>query len=92
MREHSIEKGAMALQNYSVILKVEPGLSDETCPESSRDEHQMINIKVEEASDTQEVEDPLLITLPGIKSEHEVSCKFPCLLLSVFAFVQQQGH
>jgi hypothetical protein len=62
------------LQNSMDLLKVEPGLSSETCP-TSHDGDQVINIKVEGAPDTQEVEDPLLITLPEIKSEYEVSYK-----------------
>jgi hypothetical protein len=61
------------------FLKVEPGSDSETCPASSHDENQLTDIKVEEASDTQEVEDPLLITLPGIKVECEVSCTSVCL-------------
>jgi hypothetical protein len=32
------------------------------------------DIKVEELSDIQEEEDPLLLTMPVIKSEHEVGC------------------
>jgi hypothetical protein len=60
------------LQNSMDFLKVEPGSSSETCP-ASHNGDQVIKIKVEEASVTQEVEDPLLITLPEIKSEHEVS-------------------
>jgi hypothetical protein len=75
---------AVALQNCSVILKVEPGLSDETRPESSCDGNETIDIKVEEVLDTREVEDPLLITLPGIKSEREVSCMSARLLLGIF--------
>jgi hypothetical protein len=34
----------------------------------------MIDIKIEEASDTQEMEDPLLISLPEKNPEHEVNC------------------
>jgi hypothetical protein len=50
--------------------KVEPDSNGETCTSYDRD--QVIDIKVE-ASDTQEVEDPLLITQPGVKAEHEVN-------------------
>jgi hypothetical protein len=62
----------MVLQNSTDLLKVEPGSSSETCP-TSLDGKQMIDIKVE-VSDAQEVQDPLLITLPRIKAKHEVSC------------------
>jgi hypothetical protein len=41
----------------------------------------MTDMKVEEASDTQEEQDPLLITSPEIKAEYEVSHMFACLLL-----------
>jgi hypothetical protein len=66
------DEGMVILQNCMDFLKVEPGLISETCP-SSHDGNQVIDVKVEEASDTCEVEDPLLVTLPGIKVECEVS-------------------
>jgi hypothetical protein len=44
----------------------------------------MTDIKVEEASDTREEQDPLLITSPEIKAEYEVSHIFACLLLCSF--------
>jgi hypothetical protein len=69
----------MILQNCTDLLKVEPGASSETCP-SSHTGKQMINIKVKEVSDTEVIEDPLLITIPGVKANHEVSsvCLFLC--------------
>lgn len=70
-----IDEGMMVLQNCVDFVKVEPGSISET---SSHDGNQT-DIKVEENSDTQEVEDPLLITLPGIKVECEVSCVTVCL-------------
>jgi hypothetical protein len=66
------DKGTMDFQNYMDFLKVEPGSINEACP-SSHNGSQAIDIKVEDASDTQEVQDPLLVTLPGIKVECEVS-------------------
>jgi hypothetical protein len=71
----------MVLQNCMDFLKIELGSITDTCPMSFHDGNQIADIKVEEASDTQEVEDPLLITLPEIKVEHEVSCMSVCLLL-----------
>lgn len=65
------------LQNSMDFLKVEPGSSSEIYP-SSHNGGQVSDIKVE-TSDTEEVEDPLLITLPGIKAESEVSCMSACL-------------
>jgi hypothetical protein len=73
----------MVLQNCMDFSKVEPGLSDETCPALSHDRTQVIDIKVE-VSHTREVEDPLLITLPGIKAEHKVSCRFQRFLMMVY--------
>ncbi|PNF26354.1 hypothetical protein B7P43_G01757, partial [Cryptotermes secundus] len=57
-------------KNCMDFLTVEPGSSSEACPTSSHDGNQIIDIKVE-VSDTQDVEDPLLITLSEIKAEHE---------------------
>jgi hypothetical protein len=76
-----IDNGKMVLQNCMDCLKVEPGLSAEICPASTHDGAQVIDIKVE-VSDTQEVKDPLLITLPEIKTEHKVSCLPACPSLS----------
>jgi hypothetical protein len=67
-----VDEGMMILQNSMDFLKVEPGSSSEICPTSHAGD-QVNDIKVE-ASDTEEVEDPLLVTLPGIKAESEVSC------------------
>jgi hypothetical protein len=63
----------MVLQNCIDFLKVEPGLSDETCPSSSHDRDQMIDVKVEEGH--------IPITLNSIKAEDEVSCMSVCPLL-----------
>jgi hypothetical protein len=49
-------------------------LCSETCPASSHDAYQAINIKAEVLSDVEEEEDPLAVTSPGIKAEPEVSC------------------
>jgi hypothetical protein len=70
----------MALQNCTDLLKVEPGASSETFP-ISHDGKQMINIKVKDVSDTQVLEDPLLIKIPGVEAKHEVSCMSISVLL-----------
>jgi hypothetical protein len=74
----------MILQNYTDLLKVEPGARSETC-RSSRAGKQMIDIKVKEVTDTQVVEDPLLIMIPGVKAKHEVSsvCLFLCCFTDI---------
>lgn len=74
-----IDEGIMVLQDCMDFMKVESGSISETCPSSPDAGNQIISIKVEETSDTQEVEDPLLITLPGIKIECEVNCISVCL-------------
>jgi hypothetical protein len=45
-----------------------------TCPTSSHDANKFINTKSEEVSDVEEEEDPVPISFPQIKGEHEVSC------------------
>jgi hypothetical protein len=74
----------VVLQNCFDLLKVVPGSYSETSLTSSHDGNQVINIKVEDFADTQEEEDPLLIKLPVMKSEHEVSYMSVCTLLGTF--------
>jgi hypothetical protein len=68
-----IENAVVVLQNCINLLEVVPGSYSETCL-TSHDDNQVIDIKVENVADMQEEEDPLLITSPVIKTEHEVSC------------------
>jgi hypothetical protein len=59
------------------LLKVELGSCSETCPTSSHDVNDITSVKVEEMTDIQEEdkeEDLVLVRLPKIKSELEVSC------------------
>jgi hypothetical protein len=65
----------MVLQNCMDFLKVEPGLNSEILvhPPYSHDGNQISDIKVEEDSDNEALQDPLLIPLPEVKVEHEVS-------------------
>jgi hypothetical protein len=65
------------------LLEVEPGSCIETCPTSSHVGSEAISVKVEEVTDTQEEEDPLLVKVPDINSEHEVSCMF----MSIFRHI-----
>jgi hypothetical protein len=67
-----IHKDDVVLQNYMEILKVEPTSCSETCV-TSFDGNEAIDVKVEEVTDLQ-VEDPLLVTLPVVHAEQEVSC------------------
>jgi hypothetical protein len=82
------DERTVVLQDCSDFLKVEPSLISETCP-LSHEGNQVIDVKIEEASDTHEVEDPLLVTLPGIKVECEVSYMYVsmsvenCVLLHI---------
>ncbi|KDR13147.1 zinc finger protein 233-like isoform X2 [Zootermopsis nevadensis] len=57
-------------ENCMYLLKVVPGSCTEACPTSSCDGSQIFSIKVERDTDIQE-EDPLLITFPEMKVEHE---------------------
>jgi hypothetical protein len=76
-----IDEDLVFLQNCMDFLKVAPGsYSDTYLP--SRDGYQLKDIKVEYIAVIQQEEDPLLITSPVIKSEHEVSCV--CTLLCTF--------
>jgi hypothetical protein len=66
-----IDKGTMVLQICTDFLKVEPS-SPGDMYRTSHDEDHIVHIKVEE--------DPIAVTLPGIKSEPEVSL---CLCVHV---------
>jgi hypothetical protein len=45
---------------------------------SCSETNEIINIKVEDVSDTEEEEDLVPLRVSGIKSEHEVSCMSVC--------------
>jgi hypothetical protein len=61
-----------------------PGLCSEMCPASSHEGNGGIRIKTEAVSDVEQEEDLMPLSLPGIKSEHEVSCTSVCPLLGTF--------
>lgn len=63
---------SLILHNCKDLLKVEPDLCSETCV-TSHDGNEVITVQAE-ATDEQHEEDPLLISFPVIKPEHEVSC------------------
>ncbi|XP_023717995.1 uncharacterized protein LOC111870166 isoform X6 [Cryptotermes secundus] len=56
------------------LSQAEPNSHSETCLTSSHNENQLVSIKVEEVTDIQEEEDPLLITFPVTRAELRVSC------------------
>jgi hypothetical protein len=64
----------VVLQNCLDSQKDEPRAHSEACPSSSPDGVQAVNIKVEEFSDVEDREDPVPVTVVGIRAEHEVSC------------------
>jgi hypothetical protein len=68
------DKGILVLQDCPHSQEDAPGSCTETCPTSSHNIFQTINIKVEEVSDVEEEEDPLPISFPVVEAEHEVSC------------------
>lgn len=57
-------------ENCADVLDAESGSRNWTCP-ASHDENQDIDVKVEVVTDIQEEEDPLLITIPVTRAEHE---------------------
>lgn len=67
-----IHSGDVVLQNYMEILKVEPTSCTETHVTFFGDGNEATDVKIEEVTDLQE-EDPLLVTLPVVPAEHEVS-------------------
>jgi hypothetical protein len=78
------DNGMVVLQDSLDSQKDEPGSHSEACPSWSHDVDQAVNIKVEEFSDIDDGEDPVPMTVIGIKAEHEVSCMslYPLLGLS----------
>jgi hypothetical protein len=63
--------GMVVLQTCADAVDAESGTCTWTCP-ASLDENQDIDVKVEVVTDIQEEEDPLLITIPVSRAEHEV--------------------
>jgi hypothetical protein len=53
-----------------------PGFCSETRPASSHEGNGNIRIKSEAVSDVELEDDPVPTLLPGIKSEHNVSCTY----------------
>jgi hypothetical protein len=70
-----IDKVMMVLQNCMDFMKVERGLSSGklVCPPYSYSGNQIRDIKVEEVSNNEAAQDPLLIPFSEVKAEHEVS-------------------
>jgi hypothetical protein len=62
-------------QNYMELLNVVPASDSETCHDGNQD----VSVKVEDVTDIQEVEQPLQVTSPSIKSEQEVRPCIRCL-------------
>jgi hypothetical protein len=75
------DKAMVILQHCVDSLEVVPGSYCETYLISSRDENEAVSIKVESETDIQEEKDPLMITVPVIKTKHEVSCMSVCTYL-----------
>lgn len=63
---------SLILQNCKDLLKLEPGLCSETCV-TSHDGNEVVSVQVEATDEQHEEEDPLLVSFPVIKPEHEVS-------------------
>jgi hypothetical protein len=63
----------MALQNCMDLKKDIPSVCSETCPASSHEGSGGIGIKTEAVSDVEEQDDPVPVSLPGMKAKREVS-------------------
>lgn len=63
----------MFFQNCVDLLRSDPGSGSETCLMSFDDENQVIGIKVEEVTDTEQEGDPHPITFQTVRTESEVS-------------------
>jgi hypothetical protein len=72
-----IHIGAVVLQICTDILKDETGLCSKMCP-TSLDGSQAIDVKFQKSSDVEEDDDPVAITFPALKADHEVSCMSMC--------------
>jgi hypothetical protein len=63
------------LQDGMDVLKVEPASCCETCLTDAHNGNDVVtDIKLEREAEVEDVEDPLLLTSPDIKTEPEVSC------------------
>jgi hypothetical protein len=63
----------MALQNCMDLKKDIPGVCSETCPASSQEGSGGIGIKTEVVSDMEEEDDPVPVSILGMKADCEVS-------------------
>jgi hypothetical protein len=61
-------------------LEVVPGSYCETYLTSSHDENEVVSIKVEGETEVQEEKDPLMITVPPVQTENEVSFMSECTI------------
>jgi hypothetical protein len=64
------------------LLRAEAGSC--TCRTSCCNGNGVIRVKVENITDSEEGDDPLPITFPVIKVEHEVSCLTLCAFVGTF--------
>jgi hypothetical protein len=72
MRWYSMT-GMGVLQESVDLERCVPGPHSETYPTSPHDAYQAMNIKVEDVSEIKEEEDPIPVSFPAVKAEHEVS-------------------
>jgi hypothetical protein len=82
-----INEATVISQGTMGLIQAGPDSSSKICLTSSHDGNQVVSIKVEEVTDMQEEEDPLLMTFPVTKAELWVSCKCGCYL-ALFTSIQ----
>jgi hypothetical protein len=75
-----IDRGILLLQNCRELLELVPS-SGREAHLTSYDGNEVISVKVEEGEKEKE---PVRITFPPMKAEHEVSCMSMYLLLHTF--------
>jgi hypothetical protein len=68
------DKDMLVLHDCANSQEDVPGSCTDTCPTSSHDADQSINIKGDVSDVKEEEGDPVPISFPGIEAKHEVSC------------------
>jgi hypothetical protein len=71
------DKGMVVLQNCLDSQEEVPGLHSEACSSLSLNGVQAVDIKFQEFLDIEDSEDPVPMTVIGLKAECEVSCMSP---------------
>lgn len=74
-----IDNVVAVLQKCTDLLKDQCCSYTKACPTSSSDKNQVTRLKVKDLTHLKEKVDPLHVTCPAVKREHDVSCA--CIIL-----------